>query len=105
MKKSVKRSKTRLKKLNFDCRTGLWLDNSTFVRADSAEIKVLKRKVMSPLGGIEEDVIVIFTNAVEILVNANDKIMGVAEHPEFALWLDAIDRALREIKKNPPITT
>lgn len=101
LKSSIKKSTTRLKKL---ARAGFWLDNGTFVRADDAEVKVLERKVMSPLGGIEEAKIVIFIDAVEILVDANDKIMGVTEHPKLALWLDAVDRALREIKKNPPIT-
>ncbi len=59
---------------------------------------------MSPLGGMEEAALVILTNVVEILVDDNDKITAVTVHPKLALWADAIDRALREIKKNPPLT-
>lgn len=99
-----KQAASRLKKLGFDCRKGFWLDVSTFIRADKEEVKVLERRAMSPLGGIEEAAMVILTSAVEILVDDNDKITGVTVHPKLALWIDAIDRALREINKNPPLT-
>lgn len=104
LKRRAKKTETRLKKLGFDCHNGFWLDASTFLCADDAEVKVLERKAMSPLGGVEEAAMVILTNVVEILVNDNDKITGVTVHPKLALWSDAIDRALREIKKNPPAT-
>lgn len=95
--------KSQVEKPAFDYRNGFWLDNNTFIKADDAEIKLVERKEPS-VHEIKETPMVIFTNAVEIWVNDDDKIVGVTNHPKFGLWLDAINNALQKIQKNPPVS-
>lgn len=96
--------KTQTEKPTFDYQNGFWLDDNTFIKADNAEIKRFARKDEGVYGQTKEAPMVIFTNAVEILVNDDDKIMGVINHPKFGLWLDAINDALKTIKKNPIVS-
>lgn len=103
---STKRTKpkTQTEQPTFDYQNGFWLDNNTFIKADNAEIKLTQRKDGGVYGQTKEASMVIFTNAVEILVNDDDKIVGVTSYPKFGLWLDAIVNALETIQKNPPVS-
>ena len=96
------KSKTKKTAFDFDYELGFWLDNNTFIKADDAELKLVERKEPS-VHEIKQVPMVIFRNAVEIWVNDSDKIVGVINHKEFGLWLDAINDALKKIRKNPPV--
>jgi len=92
--------KVQVEKPSFDYQNGFWLDNNIFIKADNAEIKLVEKKKLSVYGETKEDKMVIFANAVEIWVDEDDKIVGVTNHPKFALWLDAINNdALQKIEK------
>jgi hypothetical protein len=74
---------------------GFWLSENMFFMADSAEIAMAERKILgNPYVGIEKTPMLILTNAVEMTVNDNNKIIGVDKHPKFGLWLDAVNKAI-----------
>lgn len=78
-------------------RNGFWLDNNTFITADGAHIQTAERKVHgNPYGKIEKAQMLILTNAVEMIVDKGGKILGLEKRQKFGLWLDVVNRVMRE---------
>jgi len=79
---------------------GFWLDKNTFIKADKAQINMVERKIAeSTYGKGEKAQMLILTNAVEMTVDKNGKILGVETHPKFGLWLDAVNKAMKSQDK------
>jgi hypothetical protein len=78
-------------------RNGFWLDNNTFITADGTHIQTAERKVHgTPYGKIEKAQMLILTNAVEMIVDKGSKILGLEKRQKFGLWLDVVNRVMRE---------
>lgn len=83
-------------------RDGFWLDKNTLIKADDVRVQLVKRRILgSPLGKSENVPMLILTNVIEMMVDDKGKIKGVDKRPQLGLWLDAVDRAMR----NPATTT
>ena len=74
------------------------------IKADNAEIRPVERKEPSIHEETKEAPMVVFTNAVEITVNAKDQIVGVTNYPKLGLWLDTVNHALQRIRKNSSLS-
>jgi hypothetical protein len=74
---------------------GFWLDKNTFVTSDKVEIRKVRRPNMlrSSEGNDEADMLIL-TNALGMTVDNNGKILGETMHPNFGVWLDAVNRAM-----------
>lgn len=78
-----------------ECSRGFWLTKNMFFMADNAEIAMVDKKILGdPYRRIEKTPMLILTNAVEMTVNNNNKIIGVGKHPKFGLWLDTVNKAI-----------
>jgi hypothetical protein len=93
----------RMLKLEFGWRSlaeykhGFWLDENTFIMADDAEIKKVRKPSIMSISqeSVEEDMLIL-TNAVEMTVDNHGKILGENKHEHFGLWLDTVNKAIAE---------
>jgi hypothetical protein len=77
-------------------RDGFWLDKNTLIKTDDVKIQMVKRKILgSSLGKSENAPMLILTNVIEMMVDDKGKIKGVDKHPQLGLWLDAVNKAIR----------
>jgi hypothetical protein len=90
-----KKTKVQEQKPEFDYQSGFWIDKHTFIKADDAEIKIVGRPTLSGTH-IEEAKMVVFSNAIEMTVDGNNKILGIEKHPKFGLWLDTVEKAIQD---------
>lgn len=82
-------------------RDGVWIDKNTLIKADDARVQLVNRRILgSSLGKSENAPMLILTNAIEMMVDDKGKIKGVDKRPHLGLWLDAVNRAM----KNPSVT-
>jgi hypothetical protein len=80
-------------------RNGFWLDKNTFIIADSVDIKMVKRKAEgAPIDQLEKIPMLIMTNAAQIIVDKNNKLLGEDIKPKFGLWLDNVKHIYKEQK-------
>jgi len=77
-------------------RNGIWLDEFTFIMCDDVEIKLVNRALGNPSGNTEEAPMLILTNAVEMTMDKNGKILGLERHNKFGLWMDAVTKTMKE---------
>lgn len=83
-----------------ECSRGFWLTKNMFVMADNAEIAMVDKKLLGdPNRRVEKTPMLILTNAVEMTVNNNNKIIGVDKHPKFGLWLDTVNKAIMRAER------
>lgn len=81
-------------------RNGFWLNKNTFIIADDAEIITARRKALGySYGKIEDASMLILTNAVEMIVDNNGKILGLEKRQKFGFWLDDVNKILKEQEK------
>jgi len=81
--------------------SGFWLDKNTFIKADKGKIEMVGRKTCEgPYGKTENARMLVLTNAVEMIVDNNGKILGLNSHPKFGLWLDVVENAMRNLKSS-----
>jgi hypothetical protein len=66
---------------------GFWLNKNIFIIADEIELKKVKRE--DYVQGTQEADMLIFTKAVEMLMDRNGKILGETFKPCYGIWLDA----------------
>lgn len=79
---------------------GFWLNKNTFIMADEVEIKKVRRSNQAYVSaGSEEADMLILTNAVEMTVDNNGKILGEDKHEHFGLWLDAVNKAMADYER------
>jgi hypothetical protein len=77
-------------------RNGFWLDKNTYIKADEAQIQVVgRRKPGDTYGRSENAQMLILTDAVEMIVDDKGKILGLDKHPKFGLWLETVNKAIR----------
>ncbi|MDR0372967.1 MAG: hypothetical protein LBI79_05360 [Nitrososphaerota archaeon] len=90
----------RLMRIKFDWRSlteyhhGFWLNKNIFIIADEIELKKVKRE--DYVHGIQEADMLVFTNAVEMLVANNGKILGETKKPHYGIWFDAANEAMNQ---------
>lgn len=78
-----------------ECSKGFWLTKNMFFMADNAEIAMVDKKILGDqYKRVEKTPMLILTNAVEMTVNNNNKVIGVDKHPKFGLWLDTVNKAI-----------
>lgn len=84
-------------------RDGFWLDKNTLIKADDVRVQLVERKILgSSLAKSENVPMLILTNAIEMMVDDKGKILGVEKHPQLGLWLDAVNRAMRNLVITAP---
>lgn len=86
-----------------ECKEGFWLDEYTFIKAEQASLKMVNRATSGfSLEKIETAPMLILTDVVEMVVDKNDKILGLERIKKFGLWLDALGRIFeKNILKKP----
>jgi hypothetical protein len=76
------------------CQHGLWLNENVFIKSESAEVVYVERKDFRSHQIVKEPMLIL-SNAVELTVDRNGKILAVELHPKFGLWCDAVERLMR----------
>lgn len=77
-------------------KNGFWLDKNTYIKADEAQIQVIgRRKPGDTYGRSENAQMLILTDAVEMIVDDKGKILGLDKYPKFGLWLETVNKAIR----------
>ena len=70
---------------------GFWLDKNTFIMCDDVDIEMVARDTSSGISGGSETVpMLIMTNAVKMVVDNNNKILGEDIIGKFGLWLEDV---------------
>jgi hypothetical protein len=78
-------------------KNGFWLNKNTFIKADDIEIMTARRKALgNPYGKTEDASMLVLTNAVEMIVDKNGKILGLEKRQKLGLWLDHVNKILKE---------
>lgn len=73
---------------------GFWLNRNLFIVADKIELRKVKREDYTH--GTQEAEMLFFTNAVEMLVDSNGKILGEIKKPQYGIWLDVANKAMNQ---------
>jgi len=84
-------------------KAGFWLDKNTFIKPDKVKIQTVARKKMGDrLGKSESAQMLIMNDAVEMTVDDRGKILGVDKHPGLGLWLETVNKAMKNQKTASP---
>lgn len=74
-------------------REGFWLDKNTFIMCDNAIIEIVNREKYSIFEKESEQVpMLILENAVKMMVQKDNKIMGEDKIPKLGIWLDDVKK-------------
>jgi hypothetical protein len=76
------------------CQHGFWLNENVFIKSESAEVVLVERKDfrLEPPNQIIKKPMLILSNAVELTVDRNGKILDVKRHSKFGLWCDVVEK-------------
>jgi hypothetical protein len=77
---------------------GFWLNKNIFLVADKIELKKVKREEYGQ--GTQDTDMLILTNALEMLVDRDGKILGETLKPRYGIWLDAANQAANQYESN-----
>jgi hypothetical protein len=77
---------------------GFWLNRNIFLVADEIELKKVKREEYGQ--GTQDTDMLIFTKALEMLVDRDGKILGETLKPRYGIWLDAANQAANQYENN-----
>ncbi|MCL2432712.1 hypothetical protein [Candidatus Bathycorpusculum sp.] len=73
---------------------GFWLNRNIFILADEVELKKVKRE--DYVHGTQEAEMLIFTKALEMLMDRNGKILGETLKPCYGIWFDVANEAANQ---------
>jgi hypothetical protein len=76
---------------------GFFLDRSTFLKADSVDLVMGRRREEG--GRAADKPMIILKNVVEMTIDHRGRIVAVENKPELGLWVDALERALERFNK------
>ena len=73
---------------------GFWLSRNIFIVADEIALKRVKREEYGQ--GTQDADMLVFTKALEMLVDSNGKILGETLKPCYGIWFDAANEAANQ---------
>jgi hypothetical protein len=76
---------------------GFFLDGNTFLKADEA--KLVMARYREEDGRAVEKPMIILKNVVEMMVDHVGKVVAVGKRPELAVWVNAIEHAVKRFNK------
>ena len=79
------------------CQHGLWLNETVFIKSENAEIVDVERKDFLERKIVKQPMLIL-SNAVELTVDRNGKILDVKRHSKFGLWCETIQKIMKEAK-------